>query len=70
MDQSQRSGPRDRAPQVDICVFVPAAALRHIRCVLLRQNVGHLQDVLCAQTARAAGTKHPATGERRHVTCF
>lgn len=30
VDQSQRSRLRDSSPEVDICVLVPAAALRYI----------------------------------------
>lgn len=63
VDQSQRSRLRDRSPEVDICVSVPAAALRHIRRVLLCARVAHFQDVLRAQTARPARARHPATGE-------
>lgn len=63
VDQSQRSRLRDRPPEMDLRVSVPAAALRHIRRVLLCARVAHLQDVLCAQTARSARARHPATGE-------
>ena len=64
VDPSQRSRVRGRSPEVDLCLFVPAAALRHIRCLLLCAHVAHIQDVLCAQTARPARARHPETGER------
>ena len=64
VDPSQRSRLRDRSPEVDLCLFVPAAALRHIRCLLLCAHVDHIQDVLCAKTARPARARHPETGER------
>lgn len=63
LDQSQRSRLCDRPPAMDICVFVPAAAVRYIRRVLLCARVAHFQDVLCAQTTRSARAGHPATGE-------
>lgn len=64
LDQSQRFRLRDRSPEVDICLLVPAAAVCRLRCVLLCEGMAYLQDVLCTQTARPAGARHPATGER------
>ena len=68
VDQSQRSRLCDHSPEVDICLFVSPAALRHIWCVLLCAGMADLQDVLCAQTARPACERHPATGEQATIS--
>lgn len=63
MDPSQRSGIRGGPPAVDIRLPLPAASFRPLRSILLPARVAHLQNVLGAQTARAARARHPATGE-------
>lgn len=63
VDPSQGSRIRSGSPEVDICLPVPAASFRPLRSILLPPRVAHLQNVLGAQTARAARARHPATGE-------